>query len=75
VRTLKLHGSVATNPLPNPDELTSHLTKLQETQQVIGYPPVGEGICVFKLTLKGEELDKLAHMGAGRYPMRYSIGS
>ena len=30
-------------PLPNPDELTSHLTKLHKTQQVIGYPPEGEG--------------------------------
>jgi hypothetical protein len=32
------------HPLPNPDELTSQLTKLQKTQQVIGYPPLGEGM-------------------------------
>ena len=30
-------------PHPNPEELTSHFTKLQKSQQVIGYAPEGEG--------------------------------
>jgi hypothetical protein len=35
-------GVISNTLIPNPDELTSHLTKLQKTQQVIGYPPMGE---------------------------------
>ena len=30
------------SPSPTSDKTTSHLTKLQKPQQVIGYPPEGE---------------------------------
>jgi len=33
-------------PHPNPEELTSHLTKLHKTQQVIGYAQEGGSKCL-----------------------------